>query len=340
VAPWVGSGGWLWQSSGSRSPSLSTLWSSLMGDDITMTIALPTDDEGMMGRECPECGQYFKVKPGTGLDVPTCTCPYCEHTGDAGEFSTRAQLDYAASLAVREVLRPSLRDLEQRLRVLERASQHSLIRMEITGTGFDMPVKYYSEEELETTVECESCGLVFAIYGVFASCPDCSRPITMSMFSSALKVARKRLGILPRVPEEQSDLRAALLIDTVCGGVATFDSLGKRLRGEFPAVFPAAPRNLFQNLDAVSQVLRESMSVEVSELIGEDGYRKVHYMFQVRHIWSHNFGLADEDFVRKTKCDRNLIGTTIVPSACEVEEFLALVETLGLRLRKRLSDVA
>jgi hypothetical protein len=230
--------------------------------------------------------------------------------------------------------------LDQHLRALERASQRSLIQIQIKGTGFDLPLKYYSEEELETTVECESCGLVFAIYGVFASCPDCSRPITMSMFSTALEVARKRLSILGKIPVQQTDLREALLVDTLCGGVATFDSLGRRLRGEFPAVFPTTPRNLFQNLDALSRVVRESMSVEVSEFIGEDGYSKVYYMFQLRHIWNHNFGQADEGFVRKTNSDPNLIGTTIVPSAHEVEEFLTLLETLALRLRNRLSDIA
>jgi Zn ribbon nucleic-acid-binding protein len=309
-----------------------------MSDEISMTITLPTDDEGMIGRECPECRQYFKVKPGTGLDVPTCTCPYCEHTDDAGEFLTQAQLEYATSLAAREVLGPSLQELERRLRRMERASQHSLIQIHITGTGFDIPLQYYNEEDLETTVECDSCGLMFAIYGVFASCPDCSRPITMSMFKSALKVARKRLGILEKIPAQETDLRGALLADTLCGGVATFDSLGKRLRGEFPTVFPTIPRNLFQNLDALSQALRENMSLELSELIGEDRYSKLYYMFQLRHIWSHNFGEVDEGFVQKTNSDPNLIGTTIVPSAREVEEFLALVETLGLKLRSRLSD--
>jgi len=57
-----------------------------MSDQITMTITLPTDDEGMIGRECPECKEYFKVKSGTGLlNISTCTCPYCEHTDDSGD---------------------------------------------------------------------------------------------------------------------------------------------------------------------------------------------------------------------------------------------------------------
>ncbi len=309
-----------------------------MSDEITMAITLPTDDEGMIGRECPECAEYFKVTPGTGLDISTCTCPYCEHTADAGEFHTEAQLEYATSLAVTEVLGPSLQELESTLRELERATRRSLIHIKVTTAGFDIPVKYYTDKDLETSVECESCGLVFAIYGVFASCPDCSRPITMSMFRKSLEVARKRLGVLANIPLEEAELREQLLADTLCGGVATFDSLGKRLRGEFPAVFPARPANLFQNLDALSQALADSISTELTELIGQDGYSKVYYMFQVRHIWTHNFGEADEGFVRKTASDPSAIGAKIVPSTGEVGEFLALVERLGLALRKKLAD--
>jgi hypothetical protein len=311
-----------------------------MSDEITVAVTLPTDDEGMLGRECPECGKYFKVKPGTGLDISTCTCPYCEYATDAGEFLTEAQLEYVTSLAGREVLGPWLAELERSLRELERETRRSLIQIKVTTRGFDVPIEYYTEKDLETTVECDSCALVFAIYGVFASCPHCARPITMSMFRKSLEVTRKRLSVLENIPAQEPELREALLADTLCGGVATFDSLGKRLRGEFPSVFPARPRNLFQNLDALAQALERSISVELKELIGEDDYSKVDYMFQVRHIWTHNFGEADEGFARKTKSDPSVIGTKIVPSAGEVGEFLALVERLGLALRDKLTDGA
>jgi len=240
-----------------------------MSDQITMTITLPTDDEGMIGRECPECKEYFKVKPGTGLlNISTCTCPYCEHTDDSGEFFTEAQLEYAQSIAVREVLRPTLAQLERSFKQLERSTRHSLFSIKVRTRGFNLPIKYYAEKDLETTVECGTCGLVFAIYGVFAVCPDCSRPITMSMFKKSLEVARKRLSVLERIPSQESELREALLTDTLSGTVATFDSLGKRLREEFPAIFPKRPRNLFQNLDALCHALEENASI-ISKILSE-----------------------------------------------------------------------
>jgi len=293
----------------------------------------------MIGRECPECKEYFKVKPGTGLlNISTCTCPYCEHTDDSGEFFTEAQLEYAQSIAVREVLRPTLAQLERSFKQLERSTRHSLFSIKVRTRGFNLPIKYYAEKDLETTVECGTCGLVFAIYGVFAVCPDCSRPITMSMFKKSLEVARKRLSVLERIPSQESELREALLTDTLSGTVATFDSLGKRLREEFPAIFPKRPRNLFQNLDALCHALEENASINLKDIVREGNYSRIHYLFQVRHIWVHNFGEADESFVQKTSCDPSLLGTKIIPSENEVSEFLGLIEDLGVRLRERLKD--
>lgn len=308
-----------------------------MSDEIRLTITLPTDDEGMIGRECPQCKGYFKLKLGTGLSgVETCTCPYCEHTDDSDEFITQAQIEYAESIAVREVLGSSLAQLERSFKQLERSTRHSLFSIKVSTNGFNLPVKYYAEKDLETIVECDSCGLVFSIYGVFAVCPDCSRPITMSMFKKALEVSRKRLEVLKGIPNEENELREALLIDTVSGGVATFDSLGKRLREEFPTVFPQNPRNLFQNLDALCQVLEENTSIQLKNLMGEEKYSRLYYLFQVRHIWIHNFGEADESFIQKTQCASSLLGTKVIPSQDEVAEFLGLIENLAIQLREKL----
>lgn len=45
------------------------------------SISIPPDENGLIGRECPEpnCESYFKIQPGTGLkgeDLP-CHCPDC-----------------------------------------------------------------------------------------------------------------------------------------------------------------------------------------------------------------------------------------------------------------------
>src|SRR5262245_44734356 len=80
-------------------------------------IPIPMDAMGFVGRECPEaeCEGYFKIRPGTGLKgsgVP-CHCPYCGYTSSHNSFWTREQIEYAKSVALRQVTDAVRRDLKQ-----------------------------------------------------------------------------------------------------------------------------------------------------------------------------------------------------------------------------------
>ena len=52
-------------------------------DEYTMSLPMPTDEQGMTARACPEpdCAPgYFKIGFGTGVEDPDydrCYCPYC-----------------------------------------------------------------------------------------------------------------------------------------------------------------------------------------------------------------------------------------------------------------------
>lgn len=90
---------------------------SLQGLGNQISVPIPKDDGGFMGRECPEkdCEGYFKIKPGTGLtgeDLP-CHCPYCGHAGPMNQFWTKEQIEYAKSVALRRVSEAFVRDLKQ-----------------------------------------------------------------------------------------------------------------------------------------------------------------------------------------------------------------------------------
>ena len=76
-----------------------------------LTVTLEPDDQGMIGRECPKenCGLYFKLRLGTGWDTETISCPYCRAEGHIGEFHTEDQLEYARSVAARDLLSPLLK---------------------------------------------------------------------------------------------------------------------------------------------------------------------------------------------------------------------------------------
>jgi uncharacterized protein (UPF0212 family) len=85
---------------------MSHRFTNLEGIGNRVSVPIPRDEAGYLGRECPveACLGYFKVKPGTGLTGPglSCHCPYCGHSGDPNSFWTKEQIEYAKSVVLRK----------------------------------------------------------------------------------------------------------------------------------------------------------------------------------------------------------------------------------------------
>jgi len=303
-------------------------------------VSLPTDIEGFIGRECPhpQCQQYFKVKAGTGLPTNECICPYCGYKGDHREFFTRDQIEYAKSVALKEFLGPELRKLERSFKQLERSTRGGFIEIKVTMRRRPFRLKFYQERELETHVVCDSCGLEFAIYGVFANCPDCGQLNALEVFAKSIEVARKRLRLLDSLEQSDEDLRDAILSDALSGAISVFDALGKALRRRHPDLLPARPRNLFQNLGALSEALSKGIGQSLADVVGEEDTAFLMKMFQVRHIYEHNVGVVDDDFVGKVPNSAHLKGRRYQLERDEVEKSLDSLLEAGKRLETVLEE--
>src|SRR5205807_2897472 len=95
--------------------------------------------------------------------------------------------------------------------------------------------------------------------------------------------------------------------DALTGAVSAFDSLGKALRAKYP-VIPAKPNNLFQNLAELDKVLATLTGKNISQYLTPADSDFLFLMFQVRHIYEHNAGVIDSDFVKKQPAYAHLLG--------------------------------
>src|SRR4051794_28244514 len=162
--------------------------------DIPIRVPLPTDDNGLTGRQCPSCERYFKLKFGTGLPVEITHCPYCGEAADASEYLTPEQREYAVTVAIPEInqrfVEPMMRDFGRNLqRSTRQASRNSLFKLDVKLDYRErhVPVAHYRERELETSVTCDNCSLEFAVYGVFAACPDCTAMNATAIFRKSME---------------------------------------------------------------------------------------------------------------------------------------------------------
>jgi hypothetical protein len=298
---------------------------------FNMPVQLPTDENGLTGRQCPSCRRYFKLKFGTGLPVEITHCPYCETEADGSEYLTPEQQEYALSVALpeinRRVIAPMMRDFGKSLqRTSREASRNSLIKFDIKLDYREnhIPVAHYRERELETNVTCDNCLLEFAVYGVFASCPDCAQMNATGVFQKSLEAAARRLGLYEDAAD--ADTREAVLADAITGSVAVFDAVGKQLRRRFADLLPERPPNLFQNLDALERALAKMGGPTLTVALGEPAYEDLRLMFQVRHVYIHNLGVVDESAVDRVPGLHPYLGRTYPLQRDAVAAFIVRLE--------------
>ena len=286
-------------------------------DEYRMSLPMPTDEQGMTARECPEpdCAPgYFKIRFGTGVEDPDydrCYCPYCGREGDQADFLTRAQQDYAKSVVVHEARGGIERMMKDALGLDSRGRR----RMGGEFLSIDMsmksspprPVVMPYEEELRRDVTCPHCALAHAVFGLAVWCADCGKDIFLTHVVAELDVARKVLGEVAGRRQRLGPRVAARNIENALEDtVSVFEAVLKfTYRRKLTATLGAEDaeeklrrhRNAFQNPERAAEILRDELGVDLFGSIGHEGEDAVSKIFQKRHAITHNLGVVDRKYL-------------------------------------------
>lgn len=295
----------------------------LGNDKYEARISLPTDEEGMLGRECPadECKpKYFKVKPGTGqTESSSMACPYCAQVGETQEFATESQRRYAKDLVSREAQKGMselvdgmLRDAfglrpGQRRKKLGDSMSIELSSRRSTHRFVSPPV----EQKLRRDLVCPVCSVAFAVFGLATWCPDCGFDLFLEAVEAEFNVVRAMLDDVQNRRERLGERVAARDIENALEDVvSTFEAVARRLvhrkllENGLPRpdadkrvkkcgnAFQSVSRGGKASLDLVAQDIFAALSTsERSEL--ESG-------FEARHPVTHNAGVVDRKYLDKS----------------------------------------
>lgn len=299
------------------------------------SISLPPDEEGFLGRECPvaECEGYFKLQPGTGLkgeNLP-CYCPYCGHSAGSDKFFTKAQVEYAKSVVMRQVTGALLKDLKS-LEFNHRPRGAFGIGISMKVSGKPTALRHYRESKLETEVVCDKCTLRYTIYGVFGFCPDCAVHNSRQILNKNLELVDKLLA----VAETQEPPVAQHLIENALEDcVSAFDGFGRETCRVFAAkaVKPEKAAEIrFQNIGGARDRVREQFSVDFAATAAPADWTLILRAFQKRHLLAHKMGVVDEDYLSATGESTALLGRKVSILAPEVRELSGRLQELGREL--------
>ena len=290
-----------------------------------ISVPIRADEDGYLGRECPNpgCEDYFKITPGTGIQGPApCHCPYCGHTGESKTFWTQDQIEFARSVVKQKVMEA----VRQDLKALEfehkpRGPFGIGISMKLKP-GAPVPIRWYREKNLETDIVCDQCGLRYAIYGVFGWCPDCGVHNSLQILAKNLEIATKKLAL----SESERDLAEALVADALAGIVSGFDGFGRELCTD------ADNRASFQNLEGGRKRVQQQFGFDMADAVTEEEWRSACRSFQKRHLLAHRMGVVDEEYVQKACDPAAVVGRKVRLASDEVAALVGVVERIGKRL--------
>jgi len=312
-----------------------------LGNSISIPIS--ADENGFTGRECPQsdCEGYFKIKVGTGLKGESlpCHCPYCGHTAGHDHFWTKEQIEYAKSVAMRQITDALHKDLKK-LEFDHKPDGVFGIGVSLKlNPGRPMPIHYYREKQLETEVVCSNCTLRYSVYGVFAFCPDCGQHNSLQILDKNLEVVGKLLELATGA---EKALAEKLIENALEDCVSAFDGFRRELcrvhsnRARNPA---KAEKINFQSLESARTGFLDLFGIDLSAEIAPEEWRAAAIAFQKRHLVAHKLGVVDQDYVTKTGDTHAIVGRKIGIDADEVKELARIINTLAPRMLANLQKL-
>jgi hypothetical protein len=250
-----------------------------------MSIPIKRDEDGYVGRECPvkACLGYFKVTPGTGVKGNgPCHCPYCGYKGDQDKFWTREQIRYGISVAKKHVGEAVINHLKSMQ--FSRASRGPFgIGIKVSVEGHLPPIHHYREKRLETEVVCDRCTLRYAIYGVFAFCPDCGVHNSLQILNKNLEFSEKLLDLARQIEPQFADYLTGNALEDA---VSAFDGFGRetcRVRAASATTPGKAENASFQNLSGARKRVQELFGIDLAAAVTKDEWDFACRCFQKRH---------------------------------------------------------
>jgi hypothetical protein len=291
-------------------------------DEYTMRVQIPTDADGLVGRECPNssCSPgYFKVKLGTGIieGQVEAYCPYCRQADEPSGFTTKAQVEYAKDVVLREAEKGISNAFENALDLgpsRKKRFGKGPISMEISyQPGYLLPVRPPIGEELRRDVTCPKCGLEHAVFGLANWCPSCGSDIFLVHVDKEFEVVRNMLGDIER-RHKQLGARVAVrdvenaLEDLVSIFEATLRAMTRRhLKNtgisdeDLEDLLRKRIGNKYQNIQLAAEVSEHELGVELFEGCDKGEVEAFRLTFEKRHPITHNLGVVDRKYLEKVR---------------------------------------
>lgn len=308
-------------------------------------VPLECDVEGYADKECPTeaCLFPFKVHGDDWKNLikdEEVFCPSCRHMAPRRSWFTTAQIEAAKEYALASVvngLNGAMRaDADASKRHQKRNSFLS-ITLEAKGGKDAVLVPVAAAEPMRLRTTCDACGCRYSYVGAAYFCPSCGQNSAKHTFLQTLSTIRTAAGLGPTLntslgADEAKVMTRALLEKAMQDTVMSFQRLAEQL---YERTGKTARRNIFQNLEAGSELWGAEIGATYEELLDAEAMKRLRIFYQRRHLLAHQQGIVDADYISRCGDVGYALGQRLAIRDTEVLEFADLVERLGKALMNR-----
>lgn len=298
------------------------------GDEFRVDVSVPLDEDGYLGRQCPECSMSFRMN---GEDYKALSddlelwCVYCGHHQEHSEFMTAQQRDRVMRAAGDLGMQIASQALSDAFRGLSRGgSGRSGLSISYKEKPFyPRPLPGIDEERLARVRTCTGCQVRYAVFDEHRFCPVCGRLPAALVAFDALQAETARLDALNAVADEakavlrEQGVFTRSWVDTIENVVGIVEALASAVLEA--AVTDAADRlrgkgNVFQRLDDTADLFVVAGYGDLREILGPETWQRLIETWAARHVFTHNDGIIDEKYLRKVPTSSARVGRRLVIS--------------------------
>lgn len=319
---------------------------SVSNKHMEIEFRIPEDNEGYIDRKCPssKCGTFFKV---SSLDWrEKCRnkiekCPRCGYNGSSQDFHTPRLRKHIGKLAV-DKIRRELRTAMQHKAPLMRREQ--VIGDFVTISWHykpshpkvHLPIKAY--DTIQQKIECNSCGVRFAIIGAAFFCPSCTANFAITEFFNNIDRITNNLELISSLYREMSDIdyyqfKRIYLENSLIQLVMDFQFYSKTIFSKLPNSSAINLRkNVFQRLKDSSKLWKQLTGNSYEDMIDTRQLAELCNFFQQRHLLEHNGGIVDQEYINKTGDTTYEVKQRLVINEDNIRRMATLIKILGRKI--------
>jgi hypothetical protein len=291
---------------------------------------IQSDEQGMWGRNCPSCSKYFRTTHVMDAGDITC-CPYCAHVAPCLAFVTKAQGSYITAFY----------DAFARAYLGKCNTQLAMSAVTDSTSAW-----HYAEvkQQLHFTCQTPDCHTETDILGEYGYCPRCGRTNGRALFATYFDGLLSKFETTDKTVTDRH-ARAEVWEDMTIKSVSAFEALAKHLRQRLLRLPMTANRRrelervnfqkpleadglltqwfdigLFQWPGSTTVPARTTPAVDVAF---------IKKMVQRRHIFMHNGGVVDQNYLDQSGDANVQLGERIRARSNEAKRFMGAVRQMG-----------